>query len=310
MSKKANPTAIGAFIVGAIIIITVLILLLSSKILFKKEIKVIMYFEGSVTGLNIGAPVKFRGVKIGTVTGIKLIVNKHTGVIEVPVEAEIDRSSYLIKLQDKTVKASEIFFDTSHMIENGLRAQLKLQSLLTGQLFIELEFDPDSSYKLRGDGTEKEIPTSITAMQEITQTLEKYPISKVLNNIASTMASIDRIMSDPVILETVKSINQTSKDYALLAKQLSTETAIISVNLKRTLTQAEKSFKQVDQSLTAVEKTLKTTDGVLREDSQLMNSLLDALNELASAARSVRTLADTLEQQPEAIIRGKSAGGN
>ena len=74
--------------------------------------------------------------------------------------------------------------------------------------------------------------------------------------------------------------------------------------------QAEKTFRHVDQSLTTVEKTLNTTDGLLREDSQLMNSLLDALTELASAARSVRALADTLEQHPEAIIRGKSAGGN
>jgi len=317
MSKKANPTVIGAFVLGAIAIITILILLLSGNLLFKKEAKVIMYFDGSVTGLNIGAPVKFRGVKIGTVTDIKLILDKQSNTTEVPVIAVIDRNSYLVKLKDKTVKASEIFLDTSEFVENGLRAQLKLSSILTGQLFIELESDPGSSYTLRGDGKIKEIPTTSTAIQEITKTLEKYPIHQVLNNIASTMASMDKILSDPVIIETINTINQTSKDYSLLAQKLITETDTISAeldttlnNTNKTLESADASFRSVDKTLAAAEQMLNTSSGILREDSQLMFSLVDALNELANAARSVRNLADTLEQQPEALLRGKSAGGN
>ena len=317
MSKKANPTVIGAFVLGAIAIITILILLLSGNLLFKKEAKVIMYFDGSVTGLNIGAPVKFRGVKIGTVTDIKLILDKQSNTTEVPVIAVIDRNSYLVKLKDKTVKASEIFLDTSEFVENGLRAQLKLSSILTGQLFIELESDPGSSYTLRGDGKIKEIPTTSTAIQEITKTLEKYPIHQVLNNIASTMASMDKILSDPVIIETINTINQTSKDYSLLAQKLITETDTISAeldttlnNTNKTLESADASFRSVDKTLAAAEQMLTTSSGISREDSQLMFSLVDALNELANAARSVRNLADTLEQQPEALLRGKSAGGN
>ncbi|VAX01126.1 Paraquat-inducible protein B [hydrothermal vent metagenome] len=306
MSKKANPTVIGAFIIGAIAIITILILLLSGNILFKKEIQAIMYFEGSVTGLHVGAPVKFRGVKIGTVTDIKLIINKETTTIQVPVLVEIDRDSYLVKVKDKIVKASEIEDANTKYAEHGLFAQLKLNSLLTGQLYIELEFAPGSKFKLRGDGSIREIPTSNTAMQEIFKTLEKYPLTEVLNNLASTMDNINKIISDPVILETLHSVNQAAKDYAILAKQLGTN----SNNFNQTLTHVDKTFIKIDESLASARKTLKTTDGLLREDSQLMYSLQDALNEVANAARSVRTLADTLEQQPEAIFRGKSAGGN
>ena len=317
MSKKANPTVIGAFIVGAIAIITILTLLLSGNVFFKKEMKVIMYFDGSVTGLNIGAPVKFRGVKIGTVTDIKLILDEQSNTTEVPVIAEIDKNSYLVRLGDKTVRASEILVDTTDFIEAGMRAQLKLQSILTGQLFVELEFDPDSSYKLRGNGKIREIPTTTTAIQEITKTLEKYPVHEVLNNIASTMDSLDKILSDPVIIETLKSINQASQDYSLLANNLTTETKTISADLRTALNNsnivlesAEASFRKIDKTLVAVEKMLNTSGGLLREDSPLMFSLVDALNELANAARSVRNLADTLEQQPEALLRGKSAGGN
>ena len=310
MSKKANPTIIGAFIVGAIAIITILILLLSGNILFKKNMQAILFFEGSVTGLNVGAPVKFRGVKIGTVTEIKLILDQRTDKVHVPVLVEIDQESYLVKKDGKIVKGSEVRVEAKKFINLGLYAQLKLNSLLTGQLYIELEFDPEQKFKLRGDGSMREIPTSTTAIQEITKTLEKYPIHEVLNNIASTMASIDRIFSDPVIMETIHSVNHAAKDYGLLAKNLTTNSETVSANLNRTLAQAEKTFSQIDQSLVSVKKTLKTTDGLLSEDSELMYSLQDALSEVANAARSVRNLADTLEQQPEAILRGKTAGGN
>lgn len=310
MSKKANPTVIGAFIIGAIAIMTILILLLSGNILFKKDIKAIMFFEGSVTGLNVGAPVKFRGVKIGTVTDIKIILDETTQTVTVPVLAEIDQESYLVKLKDKIVKASEVDLKSDKYKSSGLFAQLKLNSLLTGQLYIELEFDPEGKHKFYGDGSIREIPTRATTMQEITKTLEKYPITEVLNNIASTMDSLNKIFSDPVILETVHSVNHAAKEYEVLAKQLRTDSTNLTSNLNKTLEQADKTFIQIDQSLASARKTLKTTDGLLREDSQLMYSLQDALNEVANAARSVRALADTLEQQPEAILRGKSAGGN
>ncbi len=271
MSKKANPTIIGAFIVGAIAIVTILILLLSGNVLFKKEVQAIMYFDGSVTGLNVGAPVKFRGVKVGTVTDIKLIFDNQAKTIQVPVLVEIDRESYLVKLKDKTVKASEALIDTSGYAAQGLHAQLKLNSLLTGQLYIELEFSPGTKFNFHGDGTIREIPTTTTTMQEITKTLEEFPIKQVLKDITSAMASIDKILSDPVILETINSLNRT---------------------------------------LNLAEKTFNTADGILREDSQLVYSMQDAFNEVAGAARSVRNLADTLEQHPESLLRGKPTGGN
>lgn len=315
MSKKANPTLIGAFVVGAIAIITILILLLSGNVFSKKKVKVIMYFDGSVTGLNVGAPVRFRGVKIGTVTDIKLVLDKTTNTSEVPVIATIDRNSYLVRLQDRTVKAGEIFLDTKEFVNLGLRAKLQLNSILTGQLFIELELDPGSSYVLHGDGEINEIPTQSTAILEITKTLDKYPIQEVLNNIASTMVSLDKILSDPVIMETVKSLNQTSKDYGLLAKKLVSKTDTLSTemnttlkNTSKTLKSAEQTFRNVDKTLVAAKDMLESSNNLLRDDSQLVYSLTDALHELANAARSVRNLADTLEQQPESLLQGKSTG--
>lgn len=313
MKSKANPTVIGAFVLGGIGIIIMLIMLLGSDIFFKKEVDVIMYFDGSVTGLNIGAPVKFRGVKIGTVTDIKLILDKVENTTVVPVIASIDRNSYLVRIsKDKTVKAGELHLDTKDFVKIGLRAQLKLKSLLTGQLFIELDFDKHSDYTLRGDGSVNEIPTKATTIQKIAQSLDKYPIREVLNNLASTMSSLDKILSDPIIIETLKSVNDTSKQFKSLtedldkiAKSLSGEMSNTLSITNNTLKAAESTFKKIDKATELAEKTLKTSNQLLSDDSEVVVSLKEALTELSEAARSVRDLADTIEKQPESLLQGK-----
>ena len=234
-------------------------------------------------------------------------------------------------MPDKIVKASELFLDTKDFVKQGLRAELKLTSILTGQLFIEMEVDPGSSYTLRGDGKINEIPTKPSAIHKITETLEKYPIHEVLNNIATTMTSLDKILSDPAINEILKSINQASKDYGLLAQKLSTNVNSISSELNttlnktnraltsadatfrhvgKTLESADATFIHVDKTLVAAEHMLNTSNSLLSDDSQLMFSLTNTLNDLSNAARSVQNLADTLERQPESLLYGKPAGGD
>ncbi len=318
MKRKVNPTVIGAFVLGGIGIIITLTLLLGSDVFFKKEVKVIMYFDGSVTGLNVGAPVKFRGVKIGAVTDIKLVLDRVENKTVVPVIAAIDRNSYLVKLsKNETVKASELNLDTKNFVKIGLRAQLKVKSLLTGQLFIELDFDQESPFTLQGDGGINEIPTKATTIQKIAQTLDKYPVREVLNNLASTMESLDKILSDPIIIETIKSVNETSKGFDSLAKDLNKVANSLSVEMSETLKvangtlkAAESTFRKIDIATASAEKTLKSSDQLLGEDSEVIVSLKEALTELTEAARSVRNLADALEQQPESILHGKSNGNN
>jgi len=318
MKSKANPTVIGAFVLGGLGIIIALIMLLGSDIFFKQEVDVIMYFDGSVTGLSVGAPVKFRGVKIGTVTDIKLILDKVENTTVVPVIASIDRNSYLVRVsKQKIVKAGELHLDTKDFVKIGLRAQLKLKSLLTGQLFIELDFDKASDYTLRGGGHINEIPTKATTIQKIAQSLDKYPIREVLNNLASTMSSLDKILSDPIIIDTLKSVNATANDFRLLTEDLSKIVNSLSGEMNETLNitnntlkTAESTFKKIDKVTALAEKTLIASDRLLSEDSEVIVGLNEALTELAEAARSVRDLADTIEQQPESLLQGKSNGNN
>ena len=95
MSKHANPTLIGAFVVGAVILAVAAVLLLSSGDLFVQKPRFVLYFKGSVKGLNIGSPVTFRGVNIGTVTNIQLVMGVSESDIRIPVIIEINPANFL-----------------------------------------------------------------------------------------------------------------------------------------------------------------------------------------------------------------------
>ena len=150
MSKKASPTVIGAFVVGAMALVVVGILYFGSGQFMKKKDVFILYFKDSVKGLQIGAPVKYKGVRIGSVTDIKLRFNRETYSFYIPVIIETDPD----RIEDFGGDAEDIriYEETSdeeiieQMIEKGLRAQLQMQSLVTGLLFVQFErYSPNCS---------------------------------------------------------------------------------------------------------------------------------------------------------------------
>ena len=140
MATKTNPTVIGAFIVGAVGLMIAAVLVLSGGQWFTDKDRFVLYFEGSVNGLNVGAPVKFRGVEVGTVTGVRALYNPkdYTAWIQVVAEVEPGRFSEVV---DGVIApaSSSTPDDVKMLIEQGLRAQLEVQSMVTGLLFIELD---------------------------------------------------------------------------------------------------------------------------------------------------------------------------
>ena len=153
MSDKPNTMAIGAFVTGALLIaITTVIFALGSGF-GRDSSTVVMVFEGSVKGLNVGAPVALRGVQIGQVTDIELILNADTVELIMLVEAEI-RSENVRRTGTTTESLTE------ELISRGLRAQLNTQSILTGLLYVQLDFHPDSEINLAPiDSPYLQIPT-------------------------------------------------------------------------------------------------------------------------------------------------------
>lgn len=245
MTKKKNTAMIGGFVVGAVTLAIAGILLFGSGRFFKDELNYALFFEGSVKGMNPGAPVLFRGVKIGSVSDIQILPDPEEKDIRVAViiQIEPDRITHLGKESEEDHRRK-----IRDLVDLGLRAQKNLQSFVTGQLLVQFDFYPDKPAKLLGLKTEyPELPTIPSMEEDLLKTLQDLPIE-----------------------ETIKAA-------------------------KDTLVQAE-------SAMAAVESTF-------RDDSPLIHQLTQAIDQVSSAAYSLRGMADYLERHPEALLRGKGKSG-
>jgi paraquat-inducible protein B len=189
MSAKVNKTMIGSFVVVAVVLLVISIVVFGSGTLFKRTNKFVLYFDGSIKGLAIGAPVMFRGVGIGAVKDISLIYDAKAGTITVPVIVEIE--------QDR-IKGSPIFGESGRdkkMIDLGLRGKLEVQSFLTGQLMISFDFYPDKPAVLRGILKQyPELPT-LPISVDIFEFMNDIPIKEISKNLDATVKGINRLVN-------------------------------------------------------------------------------------------------------------------
>ncbi|MDG4554217.1 MAG: MlaD family protein [Candidatus Competibacter sp.] len=261
-----------------------------------------MYFEGSVRGLSVGAPVEIRGLRIGKVTEVKLDVDLKTGNIRVPVMVELELERILppdlMKQFDETygaLRAEGRRPGMEHMVKRGLRAQLKTGSLLTGQLFVELDFYPDSPpLELVYGGPQPEIPTVPGALEAFQKTaldlldnLRKLPLDRIAQELLGTMQGANRLVNAPEWRAAIRSLDATLKDVRTLAQTADRQVAALAADAGKTLGAARNTLESVDP------------------EAPLMIDLANTLEELAAAARSIRTLSDHLERHPESLLYGK-----
>jgi paraquat-inducible protein B len=343
MSKKVNTTLLGAFVSGAVILLVVSIILFGGEGLFTKRERVIMYFGGSVDGLNVGAPVNVRGVQIGTVTEIDIQFNTETGELRVPVIAEIETDSIDQVRRLNVEDPLESIFQ-----ELGLRAQLQIQSILTSQLFIQLDYHPETAINYYGDGTMLEIPTIPMTLEQLDQALEDISLEQMMVDISSSLSALNRIVNSPDTMESITAMKQAFISLDKLSRELNenivplADTTMTDLKgsldeLKLTLAQVReltaKDSPQIVKLNTALDEiasagrmiarmeespqmrkldiALEEISGAARtirniEDSPELYNLNEALEEVSAAARALQQLADTLERQPESLLQGKS----
>ena len=268
MSKPANKTLIGTFVVGAIGLIIASVLVFGSGAFFKEKKKYVLYFEGSVKGLNVGAPVMFRGVKIGAVTDIKLRFDPRDLSTIIPVYIEIDPGLLTVPKEGSTLlesaKESEYM---KGLIEKGMKAQLQMQSFVTGQLIINLDFYPAKPMKLAGfEERYLEIPTVPTEFEQLAKTLQELNLEKLYGKFMNAMEGIDKIVNAPGASDSLPAARDT--------------------------------LKQTEQTMALIQT-------MLQNNAKLGYDMNSTLKELHAAARSLRILSDYLERHPEALIRGK-----
>ncbi len=325
MSKHANPVLIGGFVLGAFALTVIVVLLLSGGQWFRDGQRQILYFEGAAQGLQVGAPVVLLGVKVGTVRRVQLGLEENSRKFMVPVTIEIEPSVVLTRSgEDIDLHDPETLH---HLVELGLRGRLRMQSLLTGQLYVDLDFHPDKPARFFGiHPTLKEIPTIPTAVDAFAQILEQFPLETFLSDLATISMSVSELLAADETAELPRQLNRTLRRLEALAAQLDAQSTPLIDDLRAALA-------ALDRTLTAVTEATNRIAGLADPQSPFYGNLSRAGDELSGAARSIRDLsragspavvqlnatlaevsraaralrllAETLEQQPEALLRGK-----
>lgn len=316
MGKQVNKTMIGAFVVGALALAVIGILIFGSGKFFTERPKFVLFFEGSVNGLNVGAPVTFKGVKIGTVTDINIYFNPEDMSLKIPVYVEIEPESLRRENERGWVKSEKYRYIKS-LVDRGLRGKLQLQSLVTGLLMIELDFYPDKPARLVGyDKSYPEIPTISSGLDVMLKKVEKLPLDELVNKLTSAIEGIDRAVNSPKLAESMESINLALKDVSQIANKINEQIGPLATGVNNTVRDIQKLVQNLDVRLAALSKdlneTLKESTGTLKNlqratapGSPVNYQLATTLEELSAAARSLRQLTDTLERKPESLLRGK-----
>ena len=305
MNKRVSPTLIGAFVVGALAIVIGGIVLFGSLTMFSTIYRFVLFFDDSVDGLVVGAPVKFKGVQIGSVEQIMLAPTDQFAQPRIAVIIGLDESR-IRNLGGKVAGFSAQ--QVQDAIDRGLRATLASQSLLTGLLFVSLNYesDPTPPPKPVTDNTDYlEIPTVPSRVEQVAQTaneifkkLQALDWDGLFTSISETMDGLRNLVADRETQEVTTHLNDTLESVQALAKRLDAKIDPLTADVADVA-------KGVRTSLQKIDATVVELRGVLENDSPLQYDLRRTLRELELSARSIRGLADSIDQNPSQFIFGR-----
>lgn len=332
MSKKFNPTLVGGFTLGAIALTVFAVILLGSSSLFRYRPKAVAFFQGNIQGLTIGAPVTLDGVSIGTVTNIKIEVTREL-VPLIPVYMEFDPER--LHFRDATVVDDKNQALLKAAIARGLHARLGSQSLVTGQLLVDLSFDTSEKAHIVGaDPTTVEIPTSLSDIEKLKNVLSNIPLDEIASTLLRTLNDVDTVVKSPQIPALLTSLADASKSINELAATTRDELPPLIANVNQTVKTASGTLGTANATLNemrgtfatanrvlntdvrgmvdAAQKTVQHADQLLSDTSSLVAQssaqrydIDQILRNLSATTRSLRGFTDEIDRRPNAVILGK-----
>jgi phospholipid/cholesterol/gamma-HCH transport system substrate-binding protein len=329
MNKKISPAMIGAFVLGAVALIVIAILVFGSGRLFRQTREFVLYFDNSVNGLRIGAPVKFKGVEVGSVKDIRLQLEKGAEVNKIPVIIEIDLEKLTSRGATPLVVVDREVFHKA-IVDRGLRGQLEMESLVTGLLYVALDFFPGSPINLvqqaTGDYKYPEVPTLPTSLEQakgavdrILNKLDEIDFKELGANLQATLKGVNRTVNSPEIESVLRSlarvmpkVDEAVVNIRNLAGTMDDKVKILADDLQHTSADARLALKQAGDALKQTQETMKRAEAAVANietlsdlDSPVNYELVKGLRDVSTAARSLRSLTDYLERNPRAPIFGR-----
>ena len=334
MSKPANPTLIGSFVLGAVLLLVAAVLLFGGAALFASKRTLVSYFPGSVQGLNVGSSVVVNGVRVGFVKDIRLqgeLKPDRSMEMLVEVTMEVLPSSFelysngaALSLERRSQMSPDQYVDA------GIRAKLATQSYVTGQLLVELDFEPDTPavYRARQKGGPSEIPTVPGDVQQVLERVQTFfarlsdevdvevlardvqGILNGLNQLANSqdlraMISGGNHLANDDIPRLTSSLERSLNELQGATKDARTLVQHVDRQVDPLMTDLLPTIRRLDATLKSTEQTLQAVSGHLRADSALSLEVRNTLQDVQSMSDAATSLLQYLDEHPEALLRGK-----
>ena len=323
MNKKMSPAMIGAFVLGAVALIIIAIVVFGSGRLFRQTRDFVLYFDNSVNGLRVGAPVKFKGVEVGSVKDIRLQLEKGAEVNKIPVIIEIDLEKLTLRGATPEIAVDREAFHKA--VVEGFRGQLAMESLVTGVLYVALDFFPGTPINFvqqeNVNNKYPEIPTLPTslelakgAVERILNKLEEVDFKRLIDSLTKTSDGVGQLVSvnSPTVKSILQSVDQAMPqlrgailDFRTLTATANKNVTNVSADLHQTLTAAHSAIQQIAETMKEAETTIVSVRATIDPNSPTFYELTKSLREVSGAASSIRLLADSLDRNPQAPILGK-----
>lgn len=327
MSVRANPTAIGLFLIGAIVLTVFGVVTLASVTWFQPRSSFVSFFGESVNGLDRGAPVKFQGVPVGTVTELLIQIDERDKTFQVPVVYEIDLDRLttelgaFIHLDDPDVLRRQI--------ADGLRAQLQMESFVTGQLYIELKYRSDAEPpELESRPTAyPEIPTTYSFLAQfgteagsliedvvkilfrVNEMLEEVDMQGINTAVVASARSIENLVDSRELQAAVGELPEITEKLKRTMDDMQIVAARLSAAFEPLPQQMEGMNAAALATMQALRDAIEETHTLLTTDAGIGYQMEQTLGSLRDAAEALRVLAIALDRNPDMLIRGKRPSG-
>lgn len=318
-----RPAVVGAFILGAVALCVLGILFFGGTRLFTTTSRAVVFFSDSVAGLDVGAPVTFRGVRIGSVQSIGIHFSVKTMSAQIPVYLELEPKKLVWEGGQLTGSAQ----DYARMVQAGLRAQLAMQSFVTGQLRVDLDFHPDMRAQLVGGTNVPEIPTIPFDLSQLRNQLTGLRLHELVEAATRTLASLDRLSDhvdaklDPLaesIQRTADAATQTLQIANRAIQQVQADSSGALRDLDTLLVDARAQLDarsgEISRAVAAADRTVHDADTLLSSLNDMTERRADfrgdleaTARDLAASASSLRSFAQTIESNPNAVLMGRSS---
>lgn len=321
MSLRASPTAIGLFMIGGAILAIIGVATLASNAWFGSRHTFISYFDETVNGLERGAPVKFQGVPVGIVTDLLIRIDQGDKSFRVPIQYEVDLEllttavgSYLRLDQEAVLR---------QQIDDGFRAQLQMESLVTGQLYVELSYRSDPPAPVfEVASPHPEIPTTpsllaafgteagslvadvLQILFRVNEMLEEIDMREINTAVVASAQAVERLVGSDELVAAIGEVPEMAAQLNRTLVEMEELADRMTLAIDPLQTGMEGTFDEATQTLQAARAAIADTRSLMSTDSGLGYGLEQTLASLREAAEALRVLAISLDRTPDMLLRG------